>query len=112
MRKLAFSERQIAFILVRESNVGRELSTATLLMQPALRTPDRRRAAVRCSALAAPGNGSDSTADPLRGGRTYGSIVTSHSQRRGAVLCIARRAGQRTSSNSACRSAARRQSRK
>ena len=74
MRKLAFSERQIAFILVRESNVGRELSTATLLMQPALRTPDRRRAAVRCSALAAPGNGSDSTADPLRGGRTYGSI--------------------------------------
>jgi hypothetical protein len=80
---------------MRECNVGRELSTATLLMQPALRTPDRRSAAVRCSALAAPGNGSDSTADPPRVGRTYCSIMTSHSQRQGAVQCTPRRAGER-----------------
>src|SRR5215472_3148340 len=50
---------------MRESSVGRELSTTTLLTQLFPSTPDRRSAAVRCSALAAFGNDSDSTADPF-----------------------------------------------
>ena len=44
--------------MMRESIVLRELSTTTLQTRPLLSTPDRRRASVRSSGLAAVGNAS------------------------------------------------------